>query len=101
MRQVTEREGVAVGRPATTTRGALLINYADPQDAVDALHRRLARPTSATQPSWRQLTDANPQVRSFALGEQEEITWKSKDGTMVGGVLVEAGRAIRPGSAIR
>jgi dipeptidyl aminopeptidase/acylaminoacyl peptidase len=35
------------------------------------------------------LTDANPQVRGFALGEEEEITWKSADGTMVGGVLVK------------
>jgi dipeptidyl aminopeptidase/acylaminoacyl peptidase len=39
--------------------------------------------------SWIQLTNANPQVTSLALGEQDEITWKSKDGTMVGGVLVK------------
>ena len=43
----------------------------------------------ANRRSWTQLTDANPQVRSLALGEQEEITWKSKDGTQVGGVLVK------------
>ncbi len=35
------------------------------------------------------MTDANPQVRNFALGEQEEITWRSKDGYQVGGVLVK------------
>jgi dipeptidyl aminopeptidase/acylaminoacyl peptidase len=42
----------------------------------------------ATRAAWRQLTDANPQVREFALGATEEITWTSTDGTRVGGVLV-------------
>jgi dipeptidyl aminopeptidase/acylaminoacyl peptidase len=67
--------------------GAILINFSDSQtpptlftvDSVDKL---------STRSNWRQLTDANPQVRGFALGQEEEITWKSKDGTMVGGVLV-------------
>ena len=35
------------------------------------------------------LTDPNPQVRDFALGDEEEISWKSKDGRTVGGVLVK------------
>jgi dipeptidyl aminopeptidase/acylaminoacyl peptidase len=43
----------------------------------------------AKRASWTQLTDTNPQVRGFALGEQEEISWKSKDGSTVGGVLVK------------
>jgi dipeptidyl aminopeptidase/acylaminoacyl peptidase len=38
---------------------------------------------------WTRLTDANPQVAGFALGSAEEVTWKSKDGKMVGGVLVK------------
>jgi dipeptidyl aminopeptidase/acylaminoacyl peptidase len=68
--------------------GVLLISYAD----------GATPPTIYTAPSvdqvkdrssWTRLTDANPQVRGFALGEQEEITWKSKDGAMVGGVLVK------------
>ncbi|MFB3853852.1 MAG: prolyl oligopeptidase family serine peptidase [Vicinamibacterales bacterium] len=42
-----------------------------------------------TRSAWRQLTDVNPQVRGFLLGEQEEITWKGKDGKPVGGVLVK------------
>ncbi len=65
-----------------------IINYADPSTpptlftvaSADQLGRR---------PSWKQLTDANPQVRSFALGEEEEITWTSTDGKQVGGVLVK------------
>ena len=39
--------------------------------------------------SWVQLTDANPWVRGLQLGAAEEITWRGKDGTPVGGVLVK------------
>jgi len=68
--------------------GAILINFSDSQtpptlftaESVDKVTNRT---------NWKQLTDANPQVRGFALGQEEEITWKSKDGTMVGGVLVK------------
>ncbi len=68
--------------------GALLINYADGATpptlfTVDAIA------DASTRGKWRQLTDPNPQVRGFNLGPQEEITWKSKDGSMVGGVLVK------------
>ena len=47
---------------ATTTRGVLLINYADGDDAVDdssPSHRSTRSPTAS---AWKQLTDANPQV---------------------------------------
>lgn len=40
-----------------------------------------------TRTAWRQLTDVNPQVRGFALGDQRAITWRSTDGHEVGGVL--------------
>ena len=68
--------------------GVTLITYSDPKTpntlfTVDSL----ANVTNRS--AWRQLTDANPQVKKFALGEEEEITWKSKDGTMVGGVLTK------------
>lgn len=33
------------------------------------------------------MTEVNPQVRDFALGEQKEVTWRSTDGTQVGGIL--------------
>ena len=68
--------------------GVLLITYADGTTpstlfTVDGIDK------ASTRSAWKQLTDANPQVRAFALGQEEEITWKSKDGTMVGGVLVK------------
>ncbi len=66
----------------------LVVNYSDPKTpstlySVESL-RQL--PNRAT---WRQLTDANPQVRSFALGEETEISWRSADGKTVGGVLTK------------
>lgn len=81
-----ERASVSVQQDADT--GVLLIDYADgttPQTlfTVDAIG------DVSTRTSWRQVTDPNPQVRGFALGEQSEITWTSKDGTRVGGVLVK------------
>ena len=67
---------------------AIVINFADPTTpptyftvaSVDQIGHHS---------SWKQLTDANPQIRSVALGEEEEITWKSTDGRSVGGVLVK------------
>jgi len=85
VRQVTDvKASISVNRDRDS--GVLLINYSDPKTpptmftvaSIDQVTNRSA---------WRQLTDANPQVRGFALGEEEEITWKSKDGRMVGGVL--------------
>ena len=70
------------------TTCALLINYAD-GTTPSTLFTVDAIADASTRSKWRQLTDANPQVKGFELGAQEEITWKSKDGTMVGGVLVK------------
>jgi dipeptidyl aminopeptidase/acylaminoacyl peptidase len=87
VRPLTE-EKASVSVDLDERTGALLINYADGATpptlfTVDAIA------DASTRAKWRQLTDPNPQVRSFALGQQEEITWKSKDGTLVGGVLVK------------
>lgn len=87
VRPLTE-EKASVGIEQDPDSGVLLINYADGTTpptvfTVDAVA------DASTRSTWRQLTDPNPQVRGFALGQQEEITWKSKDGTMVGGVLVK------------
>ena len=68
--------------------GAVLITYADPR-TPSTLYTVDSLANVGTKSSWRQLTDANPQVRQFTLGEQEEITWKSTDGSMVSGVLAK------------
>jgi dipeptidyl aminopeptidase/acylaminoacyl peptidase len=66
--------------------GLLLVSYADPSTppttyVAASLERINDRRT------WTALTDLNPQVRTFALGEEREITWTAPDGKPVGGVL--------------
>lgn len=87
VRQITqEKAAVSVDRDEDS--GVLLINYADGSTpptlftvaGIDKLGSRAA---------WIRLTDTNPQVRGRALGDQEEISWTSKDGRTVGGVLVK------------
>ena len=87
VRPITE-EKASVSIDHDETTGALLINYAD-GTTPSTLFTVDAIADASTRSKWRQLTDPNPQVKGFLLGAQEEITWKSKDGTMVGGVLVK------------
>ena len=87
VRQVTiERAALAVGRDEDT--GVLLITYQDPTTPT-TLFTVPSIDRVATRSAWLQLTDVNPQVRQFALGEEEEITWTSTDGREVGGVLIK------------
>jgi dipeptidyl aminopeptidase/acylaminoacyl peptidase len=87
VRQLTdEKASLTVRRDEES--GVLLITYADGTTS-STLFTVPAVDQVATRSAWKALTDANPQVRQFALGEQEEISWKSKDGRMVGGVLVK------------
>jgi dipeptidyl aminopeptidase/acylaminoacyl peptidase len=87
VRQVTsEKASLTVSRDRDS--GVVLVNYSDGA-TPPTLFTAPSLEQVATRSAWRQLTDANPQVRQFALGEQEEITWKSKDGRQVGGVLVK------------
>jgi dipeptidyl aminopeptidase/acylaminoacyl peptidase len=67
---------------------AVLINYADPT-TPNTIFSVASISQIGNRSSWKQLTDANPQVRNFAVGEEEEITRKSSDGKMVGGILVK------------
>jgi dipeptidyl aminopeptidase/acylaminoacyl peptidase len=86
VRQLTnEKAALAVRRHDAS--GVLLITYADPK-TPSTLFTVSRIEQVADRSTWRQLTDVNPQVRGFALGEEEEITWRSTDGQEVGGVLV-------------
>jgi dipeptidyl aminopeptidase/acylaminoacyl peptidase len=86
VRPVTnEKASLSVDRDDDS--GVLLITCADGTTS-STIYTVASIEQVANRAAWIPLTDANPQVRSLALGEQEEITWKSKDGTMVGGVLV-------------
>lgn len=87
VRQVTgEKASVTVSRDADT--GVILIRYADPS-TPQTLFTAPDAASIGTMAKWVRLTDANPQVKQIALGEASEITWTSKDGKTVGGVLIK------------
>ena len=87
VRQLTqERASLTVTRDNDS--GVLLVNYSDPSTPATAFVARSIEQIG-TRSTWLQLVDSNPQVRGFALGQEEEMTWKSKDGSSVGGVLVK------------
>ena len=69
--------------------GRVLIGYSDPRTPPSA-YTVASVSDVADRSRWVRLTDPNPWVAdSIALGEEEEITWKSVDGRMVGGILVK------------
>jgi dipeptidyl aminopeptidase/acylaminoacyl peptidase len=87
VRAVTnERASVNVDQDPETKR--ILISYSAP-NTPNTLFTVASIEQVAQRSAWKQLTDANPQVRTFTLGEEEEITWRSTDGKMVGGVLTK------------
>ncbi|MBP7571697.1 MAG: S9 family peptidase [Acidobacteria bacterium] len=87
VRQITyEKAALAVDRDEDS--GVLLIDYSD-QATPRSVYTVASVEQAGTRAAWRPLIESNPQVRDLALGEQEEITWKSTDGRMVGGVLVK------------
>src|SRR5258708_6139255 len=87
-RQVTSYKGTTtVARDAGS--GRLLITYADPS-TPPATYAVASLRDVTDRAKWTQLTDPDPWVkRDIALGAEEEVTWKSTDGRMVGGVLVK------------
>jgi dipeptidyl aminopeptidase/acylaminoacyl peptidase len=87
VRQVT-RESASLSVRRDEDSGAILITYSDPS-TPSTLFTVASVEQIADRRSWRQLTDVNPQVRGFLLGDETEITWTSKDGSTVGGVLVK------------
>ena len=87
VRQVT-REPASLSVRRDEDSGVILITYSDPR-TPSTLFTVASVEQVANRRSWRQLTDANPQVRGFLLGDETEITWTSKDGSTVGGVLVK------------
>jgi len=82
----TEKAAVSANMDDDTR--AILINYADPT-TPNTIFTVSSIGQIGNKSSWKQLTDANPQLRNVALGQEEEISWKSSDGRTVGGILVK------------
>ncbi|HLZ09778.1 MAG TPA: prolyl oligopeptidase family serine peptidase, partial [Chloroflexota bacterium] len=87
-KQITTLKGTTtVARDDET--GRLIISYADPMTPPATYSVASLRDIN-DRTKWTQLTDPNAWVRrDVALGQEEEITWKSTDGRMVSGVLVK------------
>ena len=66
----------------------LLINYSDP-NTPPAHYTVASLDRIGDKGAWVRLTDPNPQVAGFALGEAEETCWKSTDGVQACGVLLK------------
>ena len=87
VRQLTnEKASLRVSQDDDTDR--IFVNRSDPK-SPPALFAVRSIADLETPGAWVKLTDANPWVRNLTLGDAEEITWKGKDGTSVGGVLVK------------
>src|SRR5690349_1490258 len=52
---------------------AILVNYADPNTPTK-IFTVASMDRIGSKASWKQLTDANPQIRHIALGQEEEIS---------------------------
>jgi dipeptidyl aminopeptidase/acylaminoacyl peptidase len=87
VRQIT-REPASLTVTQDDDSGRILITYSDGR-TPPTIFTAASPDRVASKAAWVQLTDVNPQIRDIALGAQEEITWTSKDGTRVGGVLVK------------
>ena len=87
VRQVTSEQAVINAQRDEQT-GRILINYSDPKTPPLLFMAKNAEDV-ANRGAWKQLTDPNPQVRQYTLGDAEEITWKSTDGRSIGGVLLK------------
>jgi len=82
---VAEKASVTVSEDEDSHR--ILINYADPKTPT-TIYTVASIEQVGNRAAWKQLTASNTQIANFSLGDEEEITWKSTDGRIVGGVLV-------------
>lgn len=87
VRQLTQVAGV-IGVDEDTDSRRFIVSYSDPT-APNDLYTIPSIDKLNDRASWVRLTNTNPQVQSFALGQEEEITWTSRDGKRVGGVLAK------------
>lgn len=87
VRQLTDVKGTV---NATPLEGSpmVMLQYSDPA-TPPTMYLAPSAERIGNRAAWRQLTATNPQLAGIALGETEEITWTSHDGTRVGGVLVK------------
>ncbi len=87
VRQLTDVKGIVSAEQDPATR-RVLVRYSDPA-TPSTVYAVPDAGRIGDRRRWTQLTDLYPEVSGLALGQTEEITWTSADGTPVGGVLVK------------
>ena len=87
-KQLTNVKGtISVARDEET--GRFLITFNDPRNPA-ATYTATSLQDALDRSHWTQITDPNAWVKhEIALGDEEEITWKSTDGRTVSGVLLK------------
>jgi dipeptidyl aminopeptidase/acylaminoacyl peptidase len=87
-KQLTDVKGtLSVSRDGETNR--YLITFADPK-TPPSTYTVASLADVGNQAKWTQLTDPNAWIRKdVAVGDEEEISWKSNDGTKVSGILMK------------
>lgn len=87
VRKVTDlRASTSAARDAES--GKILVTYQDPR--TPTVHYVVDRVEDlGDRTSWRQVTNANPQVAQLQLGDEEEICWRSTDRKEACGILVK------------
>ena len=85
--QLTDlKASVNVSRDESTN--SLLINYADPT-TPPSVYTVGSLAQVGNKSAWTRLTNPNPQVDGFALGDEAETCWKSTDGVQACGILIK------------
>ena len=79
--QLTSKPGVLSVSSLSDDQTKAAATYSNPQQPGD-IYLLDVKTNSVTQ-----MTDANPQVKGWALAQSEVIKWKSKDGLEVEGIL--------------
>jgi dipeptidyl aminopeptidase/acylaminoacyl peptidase len=83
--QLTHERGV-VGGSFDYETGQFLLSFTDPTQPSDYY---VARPETVGQRArWVRVSDANPQVAQFQLGQFETVHWKSSDAREIEGILI-------------
>jgi dipeptidyl aminopeptidase/acylaminoacyl peptidase len=84
--QLTHQTGVIAGSYNAEAK-AFLLTFSSPKKAQDLYVAN--EKTAASPGAWVKVSNANPQVAKFSLGETESIRWKAKDGIEVEGLLIK------------
>ncbi|MEP6619412.1 MAG: S9 family peptidase [bacterium] len=86
VRQLTHVAG-SISATRADAQAPVVLEYSDPV-TPPSLYLAASESVLDDRSQWQRMTDLNPQTKDWALGAVEEITWKSNDGTFVGGLLV-------------